>query len=66
MKIDLFHAPYVDDEGQGRHRLAALVTTHDPEDEREMIDSPSVAIKSLEAGETRVLAVPSDVEVGWL
>lgn len=67
MKVNLFHAPYVDEDGQSRQRLSAVLTGFDPDaGDRELVDSLAKGIREIESGEARVLALPDDIEVGWL
>lgn len=65
MKLSLFHAPYVDEDGRGRMRLSGLLTGADPEADQELIKDVKAALVKC-ANETTLLVVADEIEVGWL
>ena len=64
MKIKLFRAPYVDDEGASRERICAAIL-NSAEDGFPLEDIDNLA-KALEDGKRVLVFEHEDIEVEWL
>ena len=65
IKLRLFLAPFVDAAGVTRNRVCGFVTGADPENDRQILEQISAALKDCEEQATAI-AVGADIDVSWL